>query len=86
MSKKILALAVAGVVSSALIGCGSNRAPAPAAATQEAALGIPAECPLAKIREGMSEKQVCDLIGQPNDQRVYTTGKQFNPVYYGTDY
>ena len=84
MSKKLLFVAGVGMGLMVLVGCGSNRTPK--TASEEPALVIPAECPLAKIKEGMSQKQVFDLIGAPTDQRTYTTGKQFNPVYYGTDY
>ena len=38
-----------------------------------------------KLKIGMSLKQVTDLIGQPNDQGAYMTGKAWIPFYYGSD-
>ena len=38
-----------------------------------------------KLQIGMSMKQVTDLIGQPNDQGSYITGKAWIPFYYGSD-
>jgi hypothetical protein len=38
-----------------------------------------------KLQIGMSTKQVTDLIGQPDDQGAYITGKAFIPFYYGSD-
>lgn len=48
-------------------------------------LPIPPDCPLAKIREGMGAKQVIDILGQPTDQEIYSTGKQWIPFYFGSD-
>ncbi|MDB5815728.1 MAG: hypothetical protein JWN23_2845 [Rhodocyclales bacterium] len=39
----------------------------------------------AKLKIGMSMKQVFDLIGQPSDQGAYVTGKAFIPFYFGGD-
>ncbi|MCX5837720.1 MAG: hypothetical protein NTW71_04275 [Deltaproteobacteria bacterium] len=38
-----------------------------------------------KLKIGMGMKQVTDLIGQPNDQGTYVTGKAWIPFYYGSD-
>ena len=38
-----------------------------------------------KLQIGMGMKQVTDLIGQPNDQGAYMTGKAWIPFYYGSD-
>jgi predicted small secreted protein len=38
-----------------------------------------------KLQIGMSMKQVTDLIGRPNDQGAYVTGKAWIPFYYGSD-
>jgi hypothetical protein len=38
-----------------------------------------------KLQIGMSLKQVTDLIGQPNDQGAYVTGKAWIPFYFGSD-
>jgi hypothetical protein len=39
----------------------------------------------AKLKIGMSMKQVTDLIGQPSDQGAYVTGKAWIPFYFGSD-
>ncbi len=46
---------------------------------------IPSNCPFAKIKKNMGLKQVTDIIGQPNDQEAYATGKAFIPFYMGSD-
>ncbi|MDD5277628.1 MAG: hypothetical protein PHR16_16300 [Methylovulum sp.] len=46
---------------------------------------IPANSPFAKIKIGMSSKQVHDLIGEPTDTESYSTGKAFIPFYFGDD-
>jgi hypothetical protein len=48
--------------------------------------GIPAaDSRLTKLRIGMSEKEVKDLIGNPTDEGQYVTGKAFIPFYFGSD-
>lgn len=39
----------------------------------------------AKLKIGMTLKEVTDLIGQPNDQGAYMTGKAWIPFYFGRD-
>ena len=46
---------------------------------------IPPDSPFAKIKEGMGQKQVTEILGQPKDQEVYNTGKQWIPFYVGSD-
>lgn len=38
-----------------------------------------------QLEIGMPMKQVTDLVGQPNDQGAYVTGKAFIPFYFGSD-
>lgn len=38
-----------------------------------------------KISIGMPMKQVFDLIGEPTDRKIYTTGKAWIPFYFGSD-
>lgn len=38
-----------------------------------------------KLKIGMTMKQVTKLIGQPNDQGAYVTGKAWIPYYHGSD-
>jgi hypothetical protein len=45
----------------------------------------PAGSPLAKVQVGMSQREVENLIGAPQDENAYVTGKAFIPWYYGGD-
>lgn len=48
--------------------------------------GLPAaNSRFTKLKIGMSQKQVTDLIGEPTDQGAYVTGKAFIPLYFGSD-
>ncbi|MBV6842225.1 hypothetical protein [Xanthomonas euvesicatoria] len=38
-----------------------------------------------QLKIGMPMKQVTDLIGQPDDQGAYVTGKAFIPFFFGGD-
>lgn len=38
-----------------------------------------------QLEIGMPMKQVTDLVGQPNDQGAYVTGKAFIPFFFGGD-
>lgn len=46
---------------------------------------IPPGSPFSKIKIGMGMRQVHDLIGPPNDQNHYVTGKSWIPWYFGDD-
>ncbi|HHJ38540.1 MAG: hypothetical protein AXA67_08235 [Methylothermaceae bacteria B42] len=46
---------------------------------------IPANSPFAKVKKGMSEGRVYDLIGQPSEIKTYLTGKTWIPFYFGPD-
>lgn len=49
-------------------------------------VGTPApNSKFAKLKLGMSRKQVTDLIGFPSDQNIRPSGKAFIPFYYGED-
>jgi hypothetical protein len=39
----------------------------------------------AKLKLGMYSKEVTDLVGQPNDQKIYMTGKAWIPFHFGGD-
>lgn len=48
--------------------------------------GLPAaNSRFTKLKIGMSQKQVADLVGEPTDQGAYVTGKAFIPFYFGSD-
>ena len=45
----------------------------------------PANSKLAKVKEGMTVGDVEDVLGRPNDQNEYITGKAFIPWNFGRD-
>jgi hypothetical protein len=48
--------------------------------------GVPAaNSRFTRLRIGMPQQQVVDLVGQPTDQGAYVTGKAFIPFYFGSD-
>ena len=49
-------------------------------------IGTPAKnSKFAKLKIGMVRKEVEDLIGTPNDEHSYTSGKAWIPFYFGKD-
>ena len=65
-------------------GCATQQSPAPTS-TGQVQQSIPADSPLAKIREGMSKAEMLSLLGPPTDQDMSITGKTFIPFYFGGD-
>jgi hypothetical protein len=65
-------------------GCAPQASPGPTSAGQVPQT-IPAESPLAHIREGMSKAEMLSLLGPPTDQDTSVTGKAFIPFYVGGD-
>lgn len=49
-------------------------------------IGTPAKnSKFAKLKPGLTYRQVGDLIGQPDDMTRHETGKRWIPFYYGPD-
>jgi hypothetical protein len=46
---------------------------------------FPADSPFAKIKLGMTQGQVHEILGQPTDTKSYQTGKAWIPFYFGPD-
>lgn len=46
---------------------------------------FPANSPFAKIKLGMTQGQVHEILGQPTDTTSYQTGKAWIPFYFGPD-
>ncbi|MCP4644464.1 MAG: hypothetical protein GY851_28735 [bacterium] len=65
-----------------LAGCATGGGEAKSA---EPAQPVPADSAFAKVNLGMGDTQATDILGQPNDRRVFTTGKSWIPFYYGSD-
>ncbi len=76
-------------------GCAStNKAPAQqvAPATQASKVpasridgNFPATSAFAKLKLGMTQGQVHEILGQPTDTKSYQTGKALIPFYFGPD-
>jgi len=73
-------------------GCAStNKTPATAnagaSAPPESRIegNFPANSPFAKIKLGMTQGQVHEILGQPTDTTSYQTGKAWIPFYFGPD-
>jgi hypothetical protein len=75
-----VSLLVAGLGACARSGGG---AAAPARAPIAAP---PANSKLAKVQEGMSTREVENLLGAPTDENAYVTGKAFIPWHFGPDH
>jgi hypothetical protein len=75
-----------GVVLSTVVcvAC-AHREPEPAAPMRANATPPPAGSPLAKVQVGMSAREVENVLGTPNDENAYMTGKAFIPFFYGQD-
>lgn len=78
----VIVLAAGGVVG--LVGCAPREAP-PQMLTQSALAAPPPDSKLVKVRPGMTLVQVVDIVGAPNDQRWYPSGKSWIPWYFGPD-
>ena len=65
-----------------LAGCATQTS-RPEGAADTAA--IPADCPLAKIHQGMTMQEVTNILGSPTNQVKYATGKAWIPFYFGDD-
>lgn len=79
---------------SLIAGCASSSKPAPeagAAASSSTAPesriegNFPAGSPFSKIKLGMAQGQVHEILGQPTDTKTYQTGKAWIPFYFGPD-
>lgn len=60
-----------------------KAAPAKPAAVKGAA--APAGSKLSKVQKDMTPEQVRTIMGAPNGEKSYVTGKAFIPYYYGAD-
>ena len=80
----LVPFALAAVVT---VGGCAKESPSPAAqaAPAEKARPAPAGTPLAKVQTGMTQTEVENVVGRPDDQKGYVTGKAFIPFYYGPD-
>jgi hypothetical protein len=65
----------------------SQKTAGSAGAPPERVVGapIPPSSSLAKVQLGMTKPQVREILGQPNDENSYASGKVFIPFYFGND-
>jgi len=82
------ALAVAGAlvlgIVAGIAAC-APRTPAPTTLTQTALAAAPTDSKLSKVRAGMTQVEVVEIVGKPNDERWYPSGKAWVPWYFGPD-
>jgi hypothetical protein len=83
MRYSLMSLSAALVLAAALGGC-SAKSDKPAEAAP-AAVAVPADSPLAKIKIGMTAQEVSNILGMPTNQVSYATGKAWIPWYFGDD-
>jgi hypothetical protein len=92
----VLSMAALGLSACANRSASSGQAAAPAqqAPAQQAApakpapvkgAAAPAGSKLAKVQKDMSPEQVRTIMGPPDGEKSYVTGKAFIPYYYGAD-
>lgn len=77
----------AGCASSSKAPAQSADNPAASSAAPESRIdgNFPANSPFAKLKLGMTQGQVHEILGQPTDTKMYQTGKAFIPFYFGPD-
>jgi len=62
------------------VGCAGNGG----ATAKPAAMAPPAGSPLAKVTVGMSDQEVRELLGAPDNSNSYMTGKAWIPYNFGS--
>lgn len=76
------------------VGCAStNKSPAEPAKSEQSKTppgssidgSFPADSAFAKLKLGMAQGQVHEILGQPTDTKSYQTGKAWIPFYFGPD-
>lgn len=85
-----------GVILMLSVGCAStNKTPAEPSKSEQSKTktppgssidgNFPADSAFAKIKLGMTQGQVHEILGQPTDTKSYQTGKAWIPFYFGPD-
>lgn len=86
MMRRMIVVVVCGAMLGVIAGCAKEQPkPEPTAANGPRLTPPPPGSALAKVHEGMTEKEVADILGPPDDSHVYVTGKAFIPWYFGPD-
>src|SRR6185503_2634516 len=84
MMRRLSVMMLAGVLAVGLVAC-TKRGPEPSEPTRAHNTPPPASSKLAKVQMGMSPREVQNVIGSPDDESAYVTGKAFIPWYFGRD-
>jgi type IV pilus biogenesis protein CpaD/CtpE len=88
---KLLAIFAATLLAAGCASMGKSpdqsAKPAQTSARPESRIegNFPANSPFAKIKLGMTQGQVHEILGQPTDTKSYQTGKAWIPFYFGPD-
>lgn len=75
----------AGIALSLTLAACAAQQSSSAAPAKTAEAAPPPDSPMAKIKPGMSAQEVMNILGAPDDQNAYATGKAWIPFYYGDD-
>ncbi len=87
---KTLAVFVACLLSAGCASTSKNSTQAPdqaSASKPDSRIdgNFPSGSPFAKLKLGMTQGQVHEILGQPTDTKTYQTGKVWIPFYFGPD-
>jgi hypothetical protein len=80
----LAALLCFGLAACASGGRSADKA-TPSEAKAATEVPAPAGSPLSKITPGMPESDVREILGDPDNQNSYMTGKAWIPYYHGPD-
>ncbi len=85
MNKLLCAFAASALLFGGAVHADGDAAQSSASSSGDI-VGTPAPgSKFSKLQIGMHSKEVMDLIGPPNDQKGYQTGKAFIPFHFGGD-
>ena len=84
--RRIGGVAMVIALAAALAACAHESGPKPETPQgRHVSTPPPATSPLAKVHVGMNPREVEAVLGPPNDENAYVTGKAFIPWYFGRD-
>ena len=82
--RRLSVIILAGVLAAGVVAC-TKRSPEPSEPTRAHYTPPPTDSKLAKVQVGMSPREVQNVMGAPDDENAYVTGKAFIPWYFGRD-
>lgn len=69
----------------AWLACSSVSSSEHGAAPESRYSNAPEGSKLAKVEVGMTDDEVREILGDPDDEKAYMTRKAWSPFYYGPD-